>query len=178
MPSGGQAGCRQGLQSPPGAVCAPGVRQGSWLPRPHQVWGFQQLRGPFVLYLLCLLGGSVQISIPFGAEIPAWLPILPPGSLGAASYTLSRLGTHPKCPVRPAPPAAHIPQDPSPACTPTPLAVEAHVPPCTQARTSLPQALFLLTVSHFEAPSPPPIHTPQGWGWEVRPGAPDLPVRA
>lgn len=62
------------------------------LPCPHQVCGFHQLRGPFVPYLLRLLGGRIQISVPFGAEIPTRMPTPAPEGLGPAYCTLSWTG--------------------------------------------------------------------------------------
>ena len=125
-------------QSPPGVACVLGVRQGSWLPDPHQVWGFQQLRGPFVPYLFCLLGGGIQISIPFGAEIPAWLPTSPPGGLRPASCTLSPGPTQSVQSTQDAP-AAHFPRDPLPhlhawTCTHTTWPCRS-VPPHTHSCT-------------------------------------------
>ena len=74
-------------------------------PAPTRCEAAWKLRGPFVPYLLCLLGGSIQINIPFGAEIPARLPTSPPGGLRAASCTLS---------PGPPPPSAHCDPHPPP----------------------------------------------------------------
>ena len=92
-------------QSPQGLPGVLGGRPGFWPPCPHQLWGCRQLRGPFVPYLLCLLGGSIQINIPFGAEIPARLPTSPPGGLRPASCTPS---------PGPPPPPAHWDLHPAP----------------------------------------------------------------
>ena len=120
---GGSAGAlrRCSASVSPGAVCVLGVGQGSGPSCPHQVWGFRQLRGPFVSYLLCL-GGCIQISILFETEIPAWLPGPPPRGLGPASCTFPR--THPERTIHLKSPQLHIfPRTPSPVCTlgPAPL---------------------------------------------------------